>query len=70
MTPDPDNAHVEQSPEAVAAFIEARARLKQIGKVLISRFDAVAAEPVPPEFLALLDRIDRRAKSKTRLREM
>lgn len=47
------------SPHALA---EARARARQIGKLLHLAFDDVTREPVPSEFLELLEILDERER--------
>jgi hypothetical protein len=58
MTPN-DRKRDAPDPQAIA---EARARSRQIGKILHLAFDDVTREPVPSEFLELLDQLEERER--------
>ena len=45
-------------PLSAQDLAEVRTRSRQIGKLLHLAFDAVTLEPVPSEFLELLERLD------------
>jgi hypothetical protein len=49
-------------PDAISV-VDARNRSRQIGKALHIVFDAVTREPVPSEFLDLLERLDQQEQS-------
>jgi hypothetical protein len=49
------------TPDA-QAVAEARARVRQIGRLLHLAFDDVTREPVPSEFLKLLELLDERER--------
>jgi hypothetical protein len=47
--------------QTVATIIDAQNRIRQIGKELRLEYDSVAHEPLPREFIDLLDRLDRQS---------
>lgn len=46
--------------QTVAIIVDAQNRIRQIGKELRLEYDTVAHEPLPREFIDLLDKLDRR----------
>ena len=54
-----------QSWESIAVIIDAQNRVRHIGKELRHEFDEIAHEPLPREFIELLDRLERRSKERS-----
>ena len=48
----------EESWQDVAIIVDAQNRIRHIGKELRYEFDAIAHEPLPPEFIELLAKLD------------
>jgi hypothetical protein len=64
MSSPPQIARQGQSWESIAIIIDAQNRVRHIGKELRHEFDEIAHEPLPREFIDLLDRLGRQSKDK------
>jgi hypothetical protein len=55
----------DQSWQSISTIIDAQSRVRHLGQELRHEFDAIAHEPLPREFLDLLDKLDRKSEQPT-----
>jgi hypothetical protein len=58
----PNIPRQDKSWQSLAIIIDAQNRVRHIGKELRYEFDAIAHEPLPQEFIDLLDRLERQER--------
>ena len=61
MSTSPHIKRQEERWHSVAVIIDAQNRVRHIGKELRYEYDAIAHEPLPKEFLELLDKLERQS---------
>jgi hypothetical protein len=59
MSTSPQIPRQNESWQTVAIIIDAQNRVRHIGKELRHEYDAIAHEPLPQEFIDLLDKLER-----------
>ena len=60
MSSTPNMARQNESWQTVSIIIDAQNRVRYLGQELRYEYDAIAREPLPREFIALLNRLDQR----------
>ena len=61
MSPLPHIPRKEEGWQNLAKIIDAQNRVRHIGKELRYEFDAIAHEPLPKEFIELLNRLEQQS---------
>jgi len=62
MGSTPNITRRDESWQDVAIIVDAQNRIRHIGKELRYEFDSIAHEPLPREFIELLDKLERKAQ--------
>jgi len=61
----PNVPRQDQSWQSISTIIDAQSRVRHLGQELRHEYDAIAHEPLPREFLDLLDKLERQSEQTT-----